>query len=272
MSHGATRSYAGRSRFAVRDGVRLRYLEFGSGDVPLVILPGITSPAATWKFVACAFPERYRVYVVDLRGRGLSDRPATGHGLADHAEDLRAVVGAAGLTRPAVLGHSLGGRIAAMAGVRMRDLLGDLIVAEPPLSGPGRPAYFMPLERYLGAIRLSQAGPDIEGLHALTPTWTAERVRERARWLRTCDPAAVEASYRGFHEDDFFRLWAQLRGRVLLMYGADSPVVTPAGLEELMRASARFAAIPGAAHMLPWDNLDGFVTATVAFLDDAPNG
>jgi N-formylmaleamate deformylase len=52
---------------------RLHVLDYCGSGVPLVILPGITSPAITMDFVAREITDLVRPIVVDVRGRGLSD-------------------------------------------------------------------------------------------------------------------------------------------------------------------------------------------------------
>ena len=52
--------------------VRLHYLRYGGKGHALVLIPGITSPAITWGFVAEKLAQFFDVYVLDIRGRGLS--------------------------------------------------------------------------------------------------------------------------------------------------------------------------------------------------------
>ena len=52
--------------------VRLHYLRYGGRGHALVLIPGITSPAITWGFVAEKLAQFFDVYVLDIRGRGLS--------------------------------------------------------------------------------------------------------------------------------------------------------------------------------------------------------
>jgi N-formylmaleamate deformylase len=55
---------------------------------------------------------------------------------------------------------------------------------------------------------------------------------------------------------------------VLFLYGAESPVVTAEGAAEVAAANPRadIEAVAGAAHMLPFDNLDGFLDAVRRFV------
>ena len=226
----------------------------------MLVLPGITSPAAVWEFAVEEFARRRRVLILDQRGRGLSDGPPSGYRLEDYAADARAVIAACGLTRPVVLGHSMGARVAAALAAATPEDVGPVVLVDPPVTGPGRPPYPFPLDFYLDGIRAAVAGE--------TPSssphsgWDAARLADRTAWLGTCDPEAVSASYRNFHAEDFLGRWAAL-ARPALVVGARSPVVPPAALDELRRTNptAWVRTVEDAGHMVPWDNLAGFERA-----------
>ena len=65
------------SRWVRSGDLRLHVLDYGGAGVPLVVLPGITSPAITMDFVARELTDLVRPIVVDVRGRGLSDSGKT---------------------------------------------------------------------------------------------------------------------------------------------------------------------------------------------------
>jgi len=256
------------SRFVRANGLYLHVRRYGSGP-DVLVLPGITSPAATWDFAARRLAVGRRVWVLDLRGRGLSGTPgAGGYTLADYAADAAGVIAELGLERPALLGHSVGARAAAALAVAEPDHVGPVVLVEPPLSGPGRAPYPLALDFYTEAIRRARAGRVTPHLRRLEPHWPDERLRDRARWLATCDERAVAESHANLDREDFLGLWRRL-DRPTLIHGGHSPVVTADGVAELRRAnpSGRLIAVPGAGHMIPWDDLDGFLSAVDPLLD-----
>jgi non-heme chloroperoxidase len=89
------------------DGVTLRYLEAGEGE-PLVIVPGWSCSAATFRDQLDGLSDRFRVIAVDMRGSGRSDKPDHGYRIARFAADLRDVITGLGLSGVNLLGHSLG--------------------------------------------------------------------------------------------------------------------------------------------------------------------
>ena len=262
---------AGESRFATTgDGLRLHVLDAGGGGRPLLVLPGITSPAVTWRFmIDTVAAAGHRVLIADLRGRGLSDAPAEPrYALDDYADDVAAIVTGLELERPLVLGHSLGARIAAAFAVARPGLAGQLILVDPPLSGPGRDPYPTTRAQFLEQLQEAEAGTDAAGVARFYPGWPEAERALRARWLPTCREDAVLATHAGFEQEDFLPLWRQLAGAPVLIRGGDSPVVTDAGLAELEAAlpGAVTLTVAGAGHMVPWDEPDAFAAALLPHL------
>jgi N-formylmaleamate deformylase len=250
------------------DGVRLHHLEYGAGP-SVVVVPGITSPAISWEFVAEELARDYRVIVQDVRGRGLSDTPPGGsYTLTLYAADVAALVTGLGLERPALIGHSMGGRIVAAAAALHPHLAGPLVVVDPPLCGPGREPYPFPLDPYVTSLRAAKSGATADDMRPYFPTWSEEQLRVRADWLGTCDETAVVESYRNFHEEDFFPHWSRCAAPVQLVYGLDSPVVPASSVGELesTNPAAEIAGVEGAGHMIPFDNLAGFLEVVQDFL------
>jgi N-formylmaleamate deformylase len=263
----ASRSMS-NDRYVDVGGLRLHLLEHGQDDrPPILILPGITSPAATWDFVARELEPDFHVFTLDARGRGLSDR-GEAYDTETLARDVAAAIRALGLEHPAVLGHSAGARTAVTFGVRYPELRGRIVVADPPLSGPGRAPYPTPVEVFVESIRLARRGATADDMRPFFPTWTDEQLALRAEWLATCDEHAVVETHRLFHEEDFFEHWAELAPPVLFLWAGAAPVVGKDGAAEVAAANpqAEVVELPGSGHMLPWDDLQGFLRIVRAFL------
>jgi N-formylmaleamate deformylase len=252
----------GRSAFVDVNGLRLHYLTYGESGAPLVIVPGITSPAITWEFVAAPLSNEFRVIIVDTRGRGLSESPSSGYTLREYADDLIGLVRGVGLVQPVVIGHSMGARIVAAAAADMRQAFGPVVIVDPPLSGLGRDPYPFPLDGYINALRQAQAGASADDMRRYYPTWPDRELRIRADWLSTCDERAVVETYCNFHIEDFFDYWPAVVSPALFLYGAESPVVPSVAIDEIVSSnpSAEVSSIAHAGHMIPFENLDEFVS------------
>ncbi|MFD4506358.1 alpha/beta fold hydrolase [Streptomyces sp. NPDC058457] len=250
------------SRWISSEDVRLHVLDYGGGLVPLVVLPGITSPAITMDFVARELTDLVRPIVLDVRGRGLSD-DGEGYGLEDYARDAEALITGLGLDRPLLLGHSMGARIAAVVAARAAVPLRGAVLADPPLSGPGRAPYPTGLDAFLRQLSEARRGTDADEVADSWPSWPRREQELRARWLSSCAQQAVVATHHGFEHEDFFDWWPSVPAPAALLYGADSPVVTATGAEEVAASNPRASLqpIPGAGHMVFWDAPAAALTA-----------
>ena len=99
------------SHYATVNGIRLHYVEGGSGPA-LVCLPGWPQTWYSFHPVAPALAQHYRVILVDIRGMGSSDKPAGGYDKKTMAQDIYALVQHLGLAKVTMLGHDIGGMVA----------------------------------------------------------------------------------------------------------------------------------------------------------------
>ena len=94
------------------NGLRFHYLDWGNPQAPpLVCLHGFTSHAHSWDTFAEAMRERYHVLALDQRGHGLTEWATDYHALR-RVEDLEAFRAALHLDQFALVGLSMGGRVA----------------------------------------------------------------------------------------------------------------------------------------------------------------
>lgn len=257
------------------NGIRQHFLRYGGADGaraerdPVIILPGITSPAITWGYVGDRFGTTFDTYVLDIRGRGLSEASdSLDYSLDAQAADVIALADVLGLKSYSIVGHSMGGRIGMRAARQKPAGLKRLVMLDPPVSGPGRRAYPAKLPWYVDSIQQSLVGMDADAMRVFCPTWTEEQLQLRAEWLHTCDERAVLESFEGFHTDDFHADAPHVDVPTLLVRAERGDVVLDedeAELKSLMKNMVS-ALVPNAGHMIPWDNEDGLYEALGDFL------
>ncbi|CAM4165615.1 alpha/beta fold hydrolase [Bordetella tumulicola] len=257
------------------NGIRQHYLRYGGNDgaraqrPAIVLIPGITSPAVTWGFVAERLGIHFDTYVLDVRGRGLSESgPGLDYGLDAQAADVTAFAEALGLQRYALIGHSMGARIAVRAARSQPAGLVRVVAVDPPVSGPGRRAYPAKLPWYVDSIRQATQGMDAEAMRAFCPTWTDDQLRLRAQWLHTCYEPAIVQSFEDFGRDDIHADLPQIKIPLLLITAERGDVVNDGDVAEwqTLAPQTQSVRVPGAGHMIPWDNEDGFYAAFGDFL------
>ncbi|MVW70153.1 alpha/beta fold hydrolase [Bordetella sp. 15P40C-2] len=257
------------------NGIRQHYLRYGGQDgaraerPSIVLIPGITSPAVTWGFVAERLGQHFDTYVLDVRGRGLSSSgPGLDYGLDAQAADVLALTEALGLTRYAYVGHSMGARIAVRAARTQPAGLTHLVAVDPPVSGPGRRPYPAKLPWYVDSIRQATHGMDAEAMRAFCPTWTEAQLRLRAQWLHTCYEPAIVQSFEDFGRDDIHADLPKIQTPMLLMTAERGDVVRDEDVAEWQKLAGQtqHVRVPDAGHMIPWDNEEGFYAAFGDFL------
>lgn len=93
------------------DGVDINLAMWEGKGKNIFCVHGLTANCRCWDGIASSLSPRHRVLAVDLRGRGLSDKPSSGYSIDHHGRDIHAVLNHLGIERAAFLGHSLGAYI-----------------------------------------------------------------------------------------------------------------------------------------------------------------
>lgn len=245
------------------NGVRHHLIHFPGPGPDLLVVPGITSPAITWGFIGDRLAEDFNTHVLDVRGRGLSEAGNLDYSLDAMADDILALAGLTHLNRPVVLGHSMGARTIIRAARKSADAFAAAILVDPPVSGPGRRAYPSPWNWYEDSILMAQRGCSAEDMRAYCPTWTEEQLQLRAEWLHTCELEAIRTAYDGFHTDDVHSDLPHLRIPARLVVAGAAPVIGDEDIKEILTLVPHLDVkeVEGAGHMIPWDDLEGFLQA-----------
>jgi pimeloyl-ACP methyl ester carboxylesterase len=121
----------------VVDGVAVRYGVRGAGDRDLVLMHGSGAHHRWWHAVAPLLEDSWRIVSLDLSGHGDSGHRED-YDAATWADELLAVVRAAGARRPVVAAHSLGGRVALLAAALHPEHFAGLVLFDVGLWAPDR--------------------------------------------------------------------------------------------------------------------------------------
>ena len=173
------------SRFVEANGLRLHYLEQGAG-APLVLVPGLTANAHSFDgLLTAGLADGLRILAFDARGRGLSDTPAEGYTIADHAVDVLAALDALGLDRVALGGHSFGGLLAYHLAAHHPERVERAIILDAPFE--------------LDLSILDQIAPSLARLDRTFASWAEYDafVRSFPYWDGFSWSSDVQAYYRG---------------------------------------------------------------------------
>jgi N-formylmaleamate deformylase len=259
-TENSSRSYGGHVRV---NGIRQHYLHYPGEGRTVVIVPGIVSPAALWGHIAQSLSDDdYDVWIVDVRGRGLSEQgPHLDYGLDACANDLQEFLSSLDLLAPIVVGHSMGARIGARVAAGSAAV-GALIMLDPPASAPGARPYPIAAARTQALVEAARRGEGEAYLRqpGVTP-WPEPLLRQRAQWLASCDPRVIESAYRDFHEQDIYEDVARLRCPTTLVVATGSGVINEEEQVRFQQSQPRLKIVhaQGAAHQLQAENTDLFL-------------
>ncbi len=259
---------------------RLHYLEWNPGaPESLVLLHGNSANAWWWRgFAGRLDAARFRLVAIDLRGHGDSEwaRPAA-YSPHDYAADAARAIGALGLRRPIVVGHSMGGIATVAFAARYRELARAAVAIDIAVtSSPRRNRYLARLKALPTVIY-----PDLETARArfrLMPDegGIAAEVRAEiaARSLRrTADGRFTmkfdRESFFGSDGLDALAAIATVRMPLLLVRAGMSRIMTA---EAAARAAAanplvELIEIPATHHHLPLERPDLLAAAVTEFID-----
>jgi 3-oxoadipate enol-lactonase len=173
-----------------RDGTRIRYYIDGSDGAPALLRSNsLGTTHELWSPQIDALKKRFRVIRYDTRGHGASRVPSDSYSLDDLGYDALAVLDAAGATRAAVTGLSLGGITAMWLGIHASDRVGAIVLAN---TAPN----FAPPQKWVDRITMVRDG-GMEGIADMvmrnwfTPAFAArcpDQVEKHRAALLACAP------------------------------------------------------------------------------------
>jgi len=141
----------------IREGVALAYTEAGRGAPPMLFVHCWCCDHTFMEAQFAHFGRAHRVVSVDLRGHGESDKPEQDYTVAGFADDLAWLCDRLGLTRPVVVGHSMGGNVAFELSRRHPDLPAAVVAVDSAITPP--PWLRQAAAKHAADLR----GPDFEG-------------------------------------------------------------------------------------------------------------
>ncbi len=271
------------------DGLSLHLRQWSSDGPCLLFLHGFDNDGHVWDGFAPALAPYYRTLAIDQRGHGESDWDPEGR--YDHetmARDIETVLDGLGIERVALVGHSLGGRVAMrFAGRNPERMAGLMIVdAGPELDPRGVTRIQLETQSAEPAYRSREAFEDVLAqrypeadpatLAQLAVHWL--RRRPDGRFEPKTDPKfgrargklSAEQARTGLRKEAS-TLWNALERTpcpTVLIRGAASDVLDPDTAERMAKEAlpnGRLEVIPRAGHSVMLDNPKAFQDALLRF-------
>ena len=233
------------------DSVPIAYEVAGVGP-PTVLLHGLSGSGRWWARNVGPLSRRFRVHVVDLLGFGGSrGQPFV---LAEAAAYLAAWMERLDLPRASVVGHSMGGFIAADFAAAFPERVERLVLVD----AAALPFDARHLRRPRGLVGVARRLP----LRFL-PILATDALR--------AGPVTIARAARELLRSDLGPRLATIAAPTLVVWGEHDTLVPLAVGEQLARAlpDGRLVVIPRAGHNPMWDQADEFNRVVADFLSEA---
>jgi pimeloyl-ACP methyl ester carboxylesterase len=119
------------SNFAQVNNINLHYLDSNSDKPMLLLMHGLTANAHAFDgLIADGLADNFWVICPDLRGNGLSDKPAFGYTVEEHVQDILGLISHLGEKKVYIGGHSFGGYLAFYMAANYPHAVGKLVIMD----------------------------------------------------------------------------------------------------------------------------------------------
>ena len=255
------------------NGININYQRTGGNKPAMLLLHGITDNGLCWTRVALEFQGRYDIVMLDARGHGKSDRLTGEFSVPQLAADAADVIRGLRLARPIVFGHSMGAITAAALAADYPDLVGAVILEDPPLRDAAAPPpaeFIQALRAEFGKFKTMSPQQRSAGGAAQNPNWHRLETDAWAESKAEVDDAVFEqvGSFDHYSWRDAFK---RMRCPGLLLIGdlAKMAIVSPEVAAEAVGLwqAGEVVSIAGAGHCIHRDQYEATLAAIRAFLD-----
>ncbi|MEK6754709.1 MAG: alpha/beta hydrolase [Bacteroidota bacterium] len=113
------------------NGIRISYIEQGSGDHTLLLVHGLASNGGFWRYNIGELAKRHRVLAVDLPGYGKSSKGIYPYTMSFYADVLSQLLKQLGIEQVTYVGHSMGGQIGIVFSLNHTSQMEKLILVSP---------------------------------------------------------------------------------------------------------------------------------------------
>jgi len=262
-------------RFLSINGRHIRVVETGRGPA-VVLIHGLAASMYSWRYTLMPVSQAgYRVIAFDNLGFGFSDKPARGYSNAQYVRLLFELLDSLGVSEAVLVGHSMGGEIAAEAALADPDRISGLVLVDAAGFGVRWP-FMLRVARWpiIGALfdgfrGRSATARILKVIYADPSRVTAQDVDQY--YAPLAEPGAGRALRGVLREFRFESLRQRVDSIVaptLVMWGGGDRLIPPtvgqAVVAELPRGA--FVLVPGAGHALPEEAPEAFNRTLLAFL------
>lgn len=250
---------------------------------PMLLIPGLTCPGAVWDETVARYQKQYQCHVISLAGFGGQPAAASTDALLQNVRDqLLTYIKAQKLSKPVVVGHSLGGFLALWLSATQPEAIGPLVIVDslPFMAAVQNPALTAEAAKPMAEgmrqqMRKGKMTVPAQRQMVSSLVTDSARVTQLARWGQASDPATVAQAMYDMMTTDLRQDIARIQQPVLVL-GAWAAYQQYGSTLESTRAifAQQYAKLPqhriemsqAGRHFLMYDDTQWFFTQADAFL------
>lgn len=243
----------------------------------IVLIPGLASSSSVWQHTAERLRDHYRLHIIQVAGfAGASPRAnATGPVVAPTVAAIASYITAAKLSRPAIIGHSLGGLMALELAADHPASVGKIFVVDALpfyteiFAGPDATvAATQPIAAAMGAKMLAASDTEFAASAAQTASFMATSKEDQARvagWSAASTRQTMIAAMQEDMTTDFRPRIQSIDAPVMVIYEAPLKSLVEKDYAPLKHGTL-IAEPAGVKHFVMYDDPAGFDKAVDQFL------
>ncbi len=269
-------------RFVSVNQHRTAYIRHGQGP-PLVLLHGYAGAIWNWEHQIEPLGRRFTLFIPDLIGQGLSDKPRIAYRPSFYIEWLRGFLDAMGVERAVVVGHSMGAGLALALALTHPERVNRLVLLSgfpSGLLGYIRDSHLRRLYQFRSGL-LFGLGYQLLGRRLFRKllgglVWDRSLITatviERAYRLRKdygrAGPLWSSLEHLADWENDYAPRLGSVTTPALIIWGQQDRFIALAAGEDLHRTipASRLAVLPNAGHLPMWERPDDVNRLIMDFL------
>ena len=263
--------------YAELEETRIRYIDTGTDNPPVVLIHGFASSLNAWDSVVPALETNHRVIALDLKGFGWSGRPEGDYSPKAQAEIVFALMDQLGIERASIVAHSWGSSIALQMALDSPDRIERIALYDAWVYAEQLPTFFVwaraPVIGELLFAMFYKERPDEKIESAFyDPEILDQKFVEHVEEMlsRPGTSAAALAAVRGQKYENVQTRYATIQKPVLLLWGREDVVTTLDMGERLVRQlpDARMVVYPRCGHFPMIEAAEASNRDLVDFLSD----
>lgn len=235
------------------DGIQIQLAVWEGSGKTILSIHGLTANSRFWDCLASALSPAHKVIAMDLRGRGLSEKPPAGYSIEHHCRDILALLNDLGLKRIVLMGHSLGAFISLVFAAKHPQKVDRLILVDgggklsesqmakvfegikPSLDRLGKT--FPSFEDYISQMKQA---PFLQPWNSYMEAYFRYEVEEVERGIRSrVPPKAIEEEAANLRKEDSTQFYSRVSCPTLILRAtkgmlAEDDLVLPEDVAERM--------------------------------------